>query len=155
MRKLMVMLVAFGMFLALSATAATAQEILEVTVTASEAQTGLGDKGSTVADGTFAVSMDGNVFETGTLQSMYRGDERVQGIRTYVDDSTGNVLVTSVRALLIDVDDVNAVFTYKVIETVIASDTGATGNGTGIAIVQSLPDGSYTVESSIDFRLIL
>lgn len=152
MRRLIIVFLAFGLLFALPASA-VAQEGIEVTVSSAEAQTGVAPNGASIAVGTYSVSMDGVVFETGDIRSRYLGEDKVRGQRMYRDDATGNMLVTSVKGLLIDVDEANAVFIYKVVENVESSTAGASGRGVGLAVVYGQPDGSFVLEASIDFTL--
>lgn len=155
MRRLLVVLIALGMLFALPASAATAHdERFVISVHVSETQTGVARDGALLAEGTFDIAIDGTTVETGVERSRYYVSETAaRGSRTYRDDSTGNVVVTTIKASLIDADEVNGIFVYTTKERIVSSTDGTMGHGVGTAVVTFQPDGSFVLESWTDFIL--
>lgn len=145
------------LFLALPAVSAAAQDqSFEAVVVSYETETGVGATGAALAEGTFEFFVDGTVVETGRMHARYFiGETKVRGNRVYEDASTGNIVVTAVKALLIDADFDNGILTFKVVENIVSSTDGATGRGVGTTIARLQEDGSFTLESSVTFDITL
>lgn len=154
MRRIFVLLAALALFVALPASAAVAQsDRVVVTVDVSESQVGVTADGSLVARGTYAVSFDGVVVESGVERSVYQvTDTTARGTRVY-RSSTGEVTVTQIKAVVVEADEENGIFVYATTETVLSSTEGFTGHGVGTAVVTVHPDGSFSLESSTTLSL--
>jgi hypothetical protein len=155
MRRLSVILTALALFLVSPASAATAQDDrFVVSVYVSEAQIGVTEDGSLIARGTFEVAADGVILEAGVERSVYQvGETTARGTRVYRDAATGSVVVTLIKASLVEADEANGVFVYETSETIISSTEGLRGHGVGTAVVTVQPDGSFTLESWTDVIL--
>ncbi len=154
MRKLFVLLTTLALILALPASAIAQEERTQVVLDVTETQTGVTADGSLLTQGTYELSLDGFVLETGVERTVYQvGETTARGTRMYRNTATGDTATTLIKAWLIDADEENGVFIWAFNETLISSSEGVSGHGTGIAVVTVHPDGSFSLESSADVIL--
>jgi hypothetical protein len=99
MRKLITLALALGLFMAVPVGVASAQDQLKLAVRVHEHSGGFDETGTAYAEGTYQVFLDGVAIETGTVSSVYYTVDGtfVEGYRTFVDDATGNYVVTEGR----------------------------------------------------------
>lgn len=138
MRRLFVLLVVLGMFLAMPLAAANAQEErFEADIHAVAVPVGVAPDGAEIWQGTFEVVIGGAVVETGTITShVYTVDGSAVHFRTeYVDDLTGDVANTTGKAFLTGFDETTGVLSYVVTEKIVSSTSGIRGHARGFAFV--------------------
>lgn len=148
MRRLFVILVVLGMLFAMPLTAASAQdERFEVDIHATATLVGQDAAGCDVSEGGFYVVFDGAIVETGQVRLTTCSNEDGSIVRyraRYRDASTGNVVNTAGKGVLVDADLGAGVFTYSLTERIVSSTDGTSGHAKGTAVV-NLTDTGFDV----------
>ncbi len=150
MRRLLVLAMALGLFLAVPTVTASAQEQLKAAIHIMETSEGVNPDGTSYAEGVFRVFIGGVLVEEGTTTAFFQVSEEgalVDGYRTYVDASTGNEVFVDLRARLVKISGDETTFTYRGWEDIVSSTAGLTGQATVRTTVVGAEDGSYTLNS--------
>ena len=149
MRRVFVLLVVLGMLFAMPLAAANAQdERFEVDIHASASLVGQNADGCDVSAGGFYVVFDGAIVETGQVRLTSCANEdasRVHYAAKYRDASTGNIVNTTGKGVLVAADLDAGVFTYALTERIGSSSDGTAGHAEGSAVV-TVTDTGFTVD---------
>lgn len=134
MRRTLTLLAVMAMVMAAPLAAIAQDESFEVDIHTTGSLVGQDASGCDLTEGEFTIYLGGTVIETGVvaLKSCPNDDASlVRYTATYTDDSTGNVVVSVGRALLVAADFDAGVFTYSTKERIVSSTTGVVGNAVG------------------------
>ncbi len=157
MRRIFVLIIALAMFLVVPMATASAQDDrFEATIRSSGMQVGVNDQGGAFAEATFEVIMGGAVVETGVVSTVtYPSADGavVRFFSTYVDDSTGNVVNTFGKTVLVAGDAATGIFRYIGTERILSSTTGVMGHARGYIDVTIYPDAPFEFEGEADWIL--
>ena len=134
MRRILTLLAVLAMVMAVPIAANAQYESFEVDIHSEGSLVGQDANGCDLSEGVFAVEAGGVIVETGVASFTSCANADASLVRytiTYTDDSTGNVVVTVGRAILIAFDPDAGVFTYSTKERIVSSTEGLVGNAVG------------------------